>query len=221
MGREKNNGALFRADGGRFPVAGIEHGFRRQGQHPSADAFQQLGSVAAGKGVIAAAALKNGVSAEGKSALFIMEEDGILGVPGGMDYLQSIIRIGFQGKRVPVPENLRTGKAKGTAETSGQIQHRVSQIGWPFFVDPDGDAFPLPEHIQSADMIEMTVGQQDFFYRDALSPKPGKEGFALGARVNQKSVGGRFVRIEIAVDIQKSLQGNTRNHGSCSFLPRV
>ena len=85
-----------------------------------------------------------------------------------MDHPQGTGWIAFQPENIPIPEVLCAVHGHIAMAITGQVQMRIGEIDFSGLMDIDRNIRFLPDRRNAADMIEMSMGQQNFLYDPAI-----------------------------------------------------
>ena len=197
----------FGGNGRGIGVAGVQDGGLGEGQDFFPDAAEKFREVATGKLIVAAASLEDGVAGKGDPLGFGIKNTGIRGMARGMNDAEGAVRAVWKGEKLTFPEIMGVADDDVPAEVVGQVQPGIGQVSLAGFMDMNGEIRFLPDRGDTADVIKMPMGQQDFLDGDPPVPKHAHQGMALGARVDEKSMPGGRIHPQIAVDLDKTPQG--------------
>ncbi len=183
-------------------MAGDDGGVIGQGEKTLVDGAEKLAGVAAGQVGSADRAGEEGVPGEEERLSGDVETDAAFGVAGGM---KDGAGEASDGDEFAIFEGVVGGRdgGGGDAEPAGLNVHHFDQREIVLVVE-DGGAGELLEAMGAGDVVDVSVGDDDFFDSEAVGGEDGDDARDVVAWINDNGFVGGLVSKDGAVALQRT-----------------
>lgn len=176
------------------------------------DAPPQIPEIAARILIIADAAFEDRISHKSDAVFFGIVNDRIRRMTGRIDHTQRKQRIDFKSDQITVVHTLSAAHKNGWSAKRRQVLPCVEQIIIGGLICQHRNVQRSAEFVYRADMIEVTVREEDFLNDPAVFTNEVEKTSRLCSGVDDKSVLRLIVDIEKTVFSEIALYGNLCDH---------